>query len=46
MNAEREEPALFYGVGYGASRRTVVRSCASFCGWFLTAEVGEVRPPR
>lgn len=37
-----EQPALLRHGGYGATRRTVLRSCR--CGWMLLAEVSEVWP--
>lgn len=36
------QPALFHHGGYGATRRTVVVSCA--CGWEITVDVSETRP--
>lgn len=36
------QPALFHHAGYGATRRTVVVSCA--CGWEVTVDVSETRP--
>lgn len=38
-----DQPALFIHGGYGASVRTILRSCPR-CGWQLIAERGEVRP--
>lgn len=37
-----EEPTLFIGCGYGATRQTVVRYCR--CRWELVASRGEVWP--
>lgn len=39
-----EEPLLRHG-GYGAARRTTTRLCSDpECRWWLTSEIGEVRP--
>lgn len=41
-----EEPALLRHGGYGAMRFTRQVVCVRGCGWFLTLEQTEVRPPR
>jgi len=38
-----DQPAVVRHGGYGATVRTVLRSCPK-CGWKLVAERGEVRP--
>lgn len=40
------EPALFRHGGYGAERHTMIRHCASFCGWWIRRHVTERRPAR
>ena len=39
----RQDALLRHG-GHGATEKTVTRSCG--CGWSLTVEVSEERPPR
>lgn len=43
LSGEWHEAALLRAGGYGATRRTSVRSCAE-CGYEITTEVAEVRP--
>lgn len=38
----RDQGALIRHGGYGATERTVTRSCP--CGWSLTAETSEIKP--
>jgi hypothetical protein len=45
VSVEAVEEPLLRGCGYGSARRTVTRLCVvEGCRWWLTAEVGEVRP--
>jgi len=36
------KPAFAYYGGYGATERTVIRSCG--CGWSMVAETSEIKP--
>lgn len=38
------EPALLRHGGYGATRRTITRTCTGDCPWSVTVEVTEERP--
>lgn len=38
----RDQGALIRHGGYGATERTVTRSCG--CGWSMVAETSEIRP--
>jgi hypothetical protein len=40
------EQALFIHGGYGATRTSVLRHCAAFCGWGVTESVTETNPRR
>lgn len=38
----RDQGALIRHGGYGATERTVIRSCG--CGWSMVAETSEIKP--